>query len=94
MSLKVCIEGAPANECLIQESGNILLSYKSCVSEGAAGSLLRQQLKGLILQMWGCDVQRELSLFQRDFLDPVGRGGAPRKQYTFSLSNNLCDQCH
>lgn len=51
MSLKVCIEGAPANECLIQERGNILLSYKSCVSEGAAGSLLRQQLKGLILQM-------------------------------------------
>lgn len=74
MSLKVCTEGAAANECLIQERSNILLRYKSCMSEGAGGSLLRQQLKGLILQMWGGDVQRELSLFQRDFLDPVGRG--------------------
>lgn len=39
MSLKVCIAGAPASECSIQERSDILLSYKSCMSEGAAGSL-------------------------------------------------------
>lgn len=53
MSLKVCIEGGPAKECSVQERSNILLSYKSCMLEEAAGSLLRQQLKGLILQMLG-----------------------------------------